>query len=82
MQLQQPERSCHLQLFNLPDNGGTMPSKNFIFITHVDPISPQNMFGGGAGYRPGPISLLYKAFITIVLKTIYHISSNKFIKEQ
>jgi len=23
-----------------PDDGGTMPSENYIFTTHVDPVSP------------------------------------------
>lgn len=45
----------HLQV--VTHHSGIMLSKSYIFITHVDPISPPNpnsfrVIGGGAGYRP------------------------------
>lgn len=46
-----------LHLQNLTLYSGIMLSKSYIFITHVDPVSPPyyqflKVIGGGAGYRP------------------------------
>ncbi len=44
-----------LHLYVQPDNGGTIPSENLPFTTHVDPNSPPQLNllnGGGAGFRP------------------------------
>ena len=60
-------RKVVIGIYQLAHYGGTIPSTNCTFTTHVDPISPPSethslgaisairprcAFGGGAGYRP------------------------------
>jgi len=60
-------RKVVIGIYQLAHYGGTMPSTNCTFTTHVDPISPPSethsldhkttirprcAYGGGAGYRP------------------------------
>ena len=56
-----------------PDNGGTMPSKRWVFTARVEPISPPHPGHQGNWWRrrvppPGPQRLFHAPFITIAGK--------------
>ena len=71
-QREQPEHSCHLQLYDWPDNGGTIPSKSPSFTPSSILFHPQQarprMRGSWWRCRvlpPGPMGLLRWPFIAI-----------------
>src|SRR5580698_7127006 len=61
-QPEQPEHSCHWQLWNWPDNGGTMPSKSTPFTPSSILFRPRN--GGVAGYRPRVRKVYYNGHLS------------------
>ena len=58
-QPEQPEHSCRSQLYNRPDNGGTMPSKSTSFTPSSILFRPRD--GGVAGYCPRVRKVYYDA---------------------
>ena len=83
-QLHNPVQSYHLQLFYLPDNGGTMPNKSLTFTPpsilfrphQIQLIVKSGRKSNWIWWRrrvppPGPNGLLCRPFIVIAVRQQY-----------